>query len=159
LLNSFDDKGEIKLHIHQCLGCRLANKEQVVHLIYENDKLSCILDHDPFNAGHTMILPKQHLEESHEFSDEMNLSIMRAVQLLSKAINELYTPDGITICQNGGIFSELTHYHMHVVPRYTGQNFADFYQDGGAIDDPDEPFEKTAKKMRTYIERLVREEY
>jgi histidine triad (HIT) family protein len=32
---------------HQCLGCRLANKEQNVHLIYENDKLSCILDHDP----------------------------------------------------------------------------------------------------------------
>jgi histidine triad (HIT) family protein len=144
---------------HQCLGCRLANKEQNVHLIYENDKLSCILDHDPFNTGHVMIIPKEHLKEGHEFNEEMNLSVMRAVQLVSKAINLLYTPDGITICQNGGTFSELTHYHMHVVPRYKGQNFAEFYQEGSLIADPDEPFVKTTEKMKTLIERIVEKEY
>lgn len=52
---------------------------------------------------------------------------MKAAKLLSKAIKELFNPDGITICQNGGRFDELTHFHMHVVPRYEGQNFANFY--------------------------------
>jgi histidine triad (HIT) family protein len=147
------------LSTNQCLGCRLANKEQDVHLIYENDKLSCILDHDPFNTGHVMIIPKEHLEEGSEFNEEMNLSVMRAVQLVSKAINGIYNPDGITICQNGGIFSELTHYHMHVVPRYIGQNFAEFYQEDGVIDEPEEPLETTNEKMKTYIESLVEKEY
>lgn len=29
----------------------------------------------------------------------------------------------------GGIFNELTHYHMHVIPRYEGQSFAKFYSE------------------------------
>lgn len=37
--------------------------------------------------------------------------------------DELIYPNGITICQNGGFFNELTHYHMHVVPRYKNQSF------------------------------------
>ncbi|MGQ0441576.1 hypothetical protein ACT4UT_37660, partial [Bacillus sp. B-TM1] len=42
-------------------------------------------------------------------------------------IKVLYKPDGITVCQNGGVFNELTHYHMHVVPRYKERSFAEFY--------------------------------
>jgi histidine triad (HIT) family protein len=38
-----------------------------------------------------------------------------------------YKRAGITICQNGGIFSELSHFYMHVVPRYKHQSCADFY--------------------------------
>ncbi|MDG1595621.1 HIT family protein, partial [Bacillus cereus] len=53
--------------------------------------------------------------------------IMDASKLIAKAIKVLYKPDGITICQNGGIFNELTHYHMHVVPRYKERSFAEFY--------------------------------
>uniref|UniRef100_UPI0033792F37 HIT family protein n=1 Tax=Sutcliffiella sp. FSL R7-0096 TaxID=2921670 RepID=UPI0033792F37 len=54
---------------------------------------------------------------------------MKASILLSKALKHLYQPDGITINQNGGVFNELTHYHMHVVPRYEGQWFGDFYSE------------------------------
>jgi histidine triad (HIT) family protein len=148
-----------KLSNHHCLGCRLANKKEKVYLIYENENLSCILDHDPYNTGHVIILPKEHIEEGVEFSEEMSISVMKATQILSKTLNALYEPDGITICQNGGVFSELTHYHMHVVPRYIGQNFADFYQEGEALEDPDEPFEVTTEKMKSYIESLSAKEY
>jgi diadenosine tetraphosphate (Ap4A) HIT family hydrolase len=54
---------------------------------------------------------------------------MKASKVISTAIKELYNPDGITVTQNGGIFNELGHYHMHVVPRYRGQSFANFYSD------------------------------
>ena len=57
---------------------------------------------------------------------------MKASILLSKAIKRLFHPDGITICQNGGIFNELTHYHMHVVPRYKNQSFSIFYSNDEA---------------------------
>ncbi|MCA1053797.1 HIT family protein [Rossellomorea aquimaris] len=143
---------------HRCLGCRLANKEEKVYLVYENSLLSCILDHDPFNPGHVMILPKEHVEEGLEFNEEMNMAVMKAIQLLSKTINELYRPDGITICQNGGIFSDLTHYHMHVVPRFQGQDFAEFYIEIEEPEEPEEPFEVTAEKMRSYIGSLLEKE-
>lgn len=74
-----------------------------------------------------MILPKEHFEDVDELDIDTANAIIQASRLISKAIKELYKPDGITICQNGGIFSELSHFHMHVVPRYKHQSFADFY--------------------------------
>ncbi|PAD69549.1 HIT family protein [Bacillus sp. 7586-K] len=111
----------------KCLGCELANKMKRVNVVYEDDFICCILDHDPFNEGHVMILPKEHFEDVDELDEETANAIMQTSRLLSKAIKTLYRPDGITICQNGGRFSELSHYHMHVVPRYKHQSFADFY--------------------------------
>lgn len=113
----------------ECLGCALANQDLLVHVVYEDEFVCCFLDHDPFNEGHTLILPKKHFRFVDEFDSQTAISIMKASQLLSKAIKKLYTPDGITICQNGGTIDELSHYHMHVVPRYENQSFASFYTD------------------------------
>lgn len=43
----------------ECLGCRIANgSEPNVNIIYENELVTCVLDIDPFNEGHTLIFPK-----------------------------------------------------------------------------------------------------
>lgn len=110
-----------------CVGCSLSNKIAPVYVVYENDFVCCILDHDPFNEGHVMIIPKEHFEDIDELDTDTANAVIQAARLLSKVIKALYKPDGITICQNGGIFSELTHFHMHVVPRYKHQSFAEFY--------------------------------
>lgn len=97
-------------------------------MVYEDDFVCCILDHDPFNEGHALILPKKHFDDVDELDSETAIAIMKASQLLSKAFKKIYNPDGITICQNNGtVFNELSHYHMHVVPRFKNQSFASFY--------------------------------
>ncbi|KPU56760.1 HIT family protein [Bacillus wiedmannii] len=111
----------------ECLGCKLANEQEIIYQIYEDDYVTCFLDHEPFYPGHTLIVPKQHVVEVDELDDIVAKSIMDASKLIAKAIKLLYKPDGVTICQNGGIFNELTHYHMHVVPRYKERSFAEFY--------------------------------
>lgn len=111
----------------ECLGCALANQDLFVHVVYEDEFVCCFLDHDPFNEGHALILPKKHFRYVDEFDPQTAIAIMEASQLLSKAIKKLFNPDGITICQNGGKIDELSHYHMHVVPRYKNQSFASFY--------------------------------
>jgi diadenosine tetraphosphate (Ap4A) HIT family hydrolase len=49
---------------------------------------------------------------------------MDASQKLSKVIKDLFKPDGISICQNGRKFNDLTHYHMHLIPGYEGDGFS-----------------------------------
>lgn len=112
-----------------CLGCKLANNELETHVVYENEWITCILDHDPFNEGHVLILPKQHYRFIDEFDTETAVSVMKAAQLLSRAIMTALNPDGISICQNGGSFDDLTHFHMHIVPRLEDQDFSSFYTD------------------------------
>ncbi|WP_394188879.1 HIT family protein [Paenisporosarcina quisquiliarum] len=117
----------------ECIGCRLANEKEPVYVVFEDDYISCFLDHEPFNEGHVLILPKSHILDADELDESTADSIMKASMFISKAIKKLYKPDGITICQNGGVFNELTHYHMHVVPRYKDQPFATFYMEGEQI--------------------------
>jgi histidine triad (HIT) family protein len=141
-----------------CLGCQLANKNEAVNVVFEDDYVCCFLDHAPYNDGHVLILPKKHIKEVTELDENTSKSIMKTSILLSKAIKRLFNPDGITICQNGGIFDELTHYHMHVVPRYKDQSFATFY-----LEDDDEyiadlsDLTETKRKLREAIHEIIAE--
>lgn len=99
-------------------------------------------------------MPKQHVLEVDELADVVAKSIMDASKLIAKAIKLLYKPDGITVCQNGGIFNELTHYHMHVVPRYKERSFAEFYtvQPG---EKESHNLEETKALLKEEIERIL----
>lgn len=107
-----------------CLGCRLANSLEPVNIVYEDNNICCILDIAPFSEGHTLILPKKHFFELEELDDETVLAIIIASKKLSIVLKRLYGPDGISVCQNGGLFNELTHYHMHLIPRFQGDGFS-----------------------------------
>lgn len=76
-----------------CLGCNLANKNEPVYVVFEDEYVCCFLDHEPFNEGHTLILPKKHFHDVDELDEDMAKSIMEASIILSKAIKELYHPD------------------------------------------------------------------
>ncbi|KOO44309.1 HIT family protein [Priestia koreensis] len=138
-----------------CLGCQLASKELPVYVVFEDEHVCCILDHDPFNEGHVMILPKQHIHDVDELNDQTSLAIMKASRLLSKALKRLFNPDGITFAQNGGIFNELSHYHMHAVPRYKEQSFADFYGDETVVIEQESALKTTQHAMQQVIHELT----
>ena len=147
----FLERGE---SVVDCLGCKLANEEEKIYKIYEDDYVTCFLDHEPFYTGHTLIVPKQHVVEVDELDDVVAKSIMDASKLIAKAIKALYKPDGVTVCQNGGVFNELTHYHMHVVPIYKERSFAEYY-----TVQPEEKknhnFEETKRLLKEAIEQIL----
>lgn len=107
----------------ECLGCRLANKTEQSHIVYENALITCFLDIAPLNEGHTLILPKQHYLDVDELHTEIATAIMLVAAKISKALKLAYKPDGISVIQNGGKFNDLGHYHMHVFPRFEGDGF------------------------------------
>lgn len=138
-----------------CLGCNLANKVEAVNVVFEDDYVCCILDHNPYNEGHVLILPKKHIRYFDELDENTANSVIKASKIISKAIKKLFNPDGITVCQNGGAFDELTHFHMHIVPRYEGQNFADFFTEDGETNIEEESnLEETKRKIINTIKVL-----
>ncbi|WP_246608595.1 HIT family protein [Paenibacillus agaridevorans] len=109
--------------VPSCLGCRLANGLEEAHVVFENDYVTCLLDIDPLNEGHTLILPKLHFVELADTDISARHAIMNASVRISNALKTIYKPDGISIMQNGGSFNDLGHYHMHVFPRYNNDGF------------------------------------
>ncbi|MEH7607762.1 HIT family protein [Priestia megaterium] len=137
-----------------CLGCRLAKNKEKSHVIFEDLFVTCLLDHKPFNEGHLLILPKTHIVEIDEFDTEHMLSVMNAAKLMTKAVKTLFVPDGVTLSQNGGMFNELTHFHMHIVPRYQEECFGDFYTQIPQFAEKDDALAATAQKMRRVIQQM-----
>lgn len=107
----------------QCQFCNLANGIEFANIVYQTDFVCCFLDIDPIHEGHTLIVPKKHILDVEETDEATRLDIMNAAALLSTALKKHYSPDGVSIMQNGGYFNDVNHYHMHVFPRYKNDGF------------------------------------
>lgn len=62
----------------ECFGCNLANKQEPVNVVWEDDYVICFLDHEPYNEGHILILPKKHVRYFVELDENTSNSIMKA---------------------------------------------------------------------------------
>jgi len=79
-------------------------------------------------------------------------AVMRALMIISKAIKKQINPDGITICQNVGKFNDLSHYHMHIIPRYKRQSF--YIKGEKDITKEKAKFSKTKAALKNMFEEL-----
>jgi diadenosine tetraphosphate (Ap4A) HIT family hydrolase len=82
------------------------------------------MDIAPLNEGHILILPKLHYQNVDDLDEITANEIMKTSVLLTKLLKAQFQPDGITVIQNNGKFNDLSHYHMHVFPRYESDGFA-----------------------------------
>lgn len=107
-----------------CIFCKLANGDIPTNTIYEDEDFRVILDNSPATKGHALILPKQHYADLFEIEDEM---LAKAVKLAKKVISHeksVLGCDGYNVLQNNGEAAGQTvfHFHMHLIPRYAGEN-------------------------------------
>lgn len=103
-----------------CVFCKIINGEIPSHKIYEDADMIAILDANPVSRGHTLVIPKKHVETIHEAEDMEYLH--QGLVKVSNAIQEAFSPEGINIAQNNGEAAgqEVFHLHFHVTPIYDG---------------------------------------
>lgn len=105
-----------------CIFCKIANGEIPAATIYEDEEFRAILDLGPASKGHALILPKAHAANLFELPDETAGKAMVLAKRLAGELKEGLHADGINVLQNNGTAAGQTvfHFHMHLIPRYTG---------------------------------------
>ena len=105
-----------------CIFCKIANGEIPAATLYEDENFRVILDLGPASKGHALILPKSHAANIYELSDEMAAKAMILAKKMATAMTEALKCDGFNIVQNNGECAGQTvfHFHMHLIPRYKG---------------------------------------
>lgn len=98
-----------------CLFCKIANKEIESKIIYEDDEVIAFLDINPVAKGHTLLVPKKHLDNG--FDKDAYKYYEKAYQV-ANILKETYKWDGITIVQNNYYGQDIKHFHIHIIPRY-----------------------------------------
>jgi len=101
-----------------CIFCKIIEGEIPGHKIYEDENILAFLDTNPVSNGHTLVVPKKHVENIHEAS-EMNY-MWDGLTDISNGLKQAFDPEGINIIQNNGEASgqEVFHLHFHLIPRY-----------------------------------------
>ncbi len=78
-----------------CLGCRLANSQEKSHIIFEDSLVTCLLDHEPFNEGHLLILPKKHIVEKEEGMNHLCITFERSQVKVTNITIDIQLPEGL----------------------------------------------------------------
>lgn len=101
----------------------LHNEEDVV---YETANVFvCISLHHQENSGPTfLVIPKQHVENIYDISDELLAEVMQVSKLIALKCRELWNTDGITIWQHNepSGSQDVWHLHVHVKCRFQNDN-------------------------------------
>ena len=114
-----------------CIFCDIVNKKSDAYIVYENENVIAFLDNDPINEGHILLIPKKHYLDVDDIPSDLLTEIMEVSKMLVKAIKQVYKPNGYSVMQNGGIFNDVGHYHMHIFPRYYNDGFEFKYSNEG----------------------------
>jgi len=110
--------------MEDCVFCKIIDGEIPGHKVYETDNVVAFLDANPASKGHTLVVPKMHVENIHEASD-MDF-MWDALVKVSNAVEEAFDSEGLNISQNNGELAgqEVMHLHFHITPRYTGDEIS-----------------------------------
>jgi ATP adenylyltransferase len=77
----------------------------------------------PYTAGHMMIVPYEHVGDLESAAAETTAEMMLLTREASRALNEVYHPQGINLGMNLGRAAGAgiaSHIHMHILPRWNG---------------------------------------
>ncbi len=104
----------------ECLFCKIASKEIPAHIVYEDDAAVGFLDINPRAPGHTVVIPKVHVETILNLDAEAVGPVFGAVRNMTARLEKSLKPDGFTIGINYGRASGqvVDHLHIHVIPRW-----------------------------------------
>ncbi|SES63121.1 Diadenosine tetraphosphate (Ap4A) hydrolase [Oceanobacillus limi] len=107
-----------------CVFCEIINKREDAFIIFETEYVCCFFDKYPINKGHVLVVPKKHAPEFTDVDPKSLSQVILVAQKVAKALETLLKTDGITMMQNNGIFKDVDHYHMHVIPRFVNDGFS-----------------------------------
>ncbi len=105
-----------------CIFCKIANGEIPSATLYEDEDFRIILDLGPASKGHALLLPKEHYENLYVIPDDLAAKALPVAKKMITKLTEVLGCDGYNIVQNNGETAGQTvfHFHMHLIPRYKG---------------------------------------
>lgn len=96
-----------------------------------------LLNRYPYNSGHLLIMPAQHVANMEDLSKNMRANLIELANSSIKILKDVLKAQGINLGVNLGTFSGASspdHLHIHVLPRWRGDtNFLPLLADTKTI--------------------------
>ena len=108
-----------------CPFCDLIRGAGEVSMCYEDTDVVAFMDIQPVNAGHVLVVPREHYESLEDIPHSLATHLFEVAMLLAPVVKHVGDADGLNILVNSGAAAgqDVFHYHVHVIPRCPEDGF------------------------------------
>lgn len=137
-----------------CLFCRIIRGESEAADVFEDETCFAFLDHRPLFPGHTLLVPKPHIETLGDLPDDLLTPFFRNARLLARAVESAMEAEGTFVAMNNRVSQSVPHLHAHIVPRRRKDGLRGFfwprhkYDSEEALRRPQEAVRRAAAELR-----------
>jgi ATP adenylyltransferase len=144
------------LTMKRCVFCEAlkAPEDRIPAVLYRGRRNFVLLNRYPYTPGHLMIAPLRHVADFAEARPDERAELAELFQSALRVLRKAYAPHGFNAGMNLGASAGAGvagHYHLHVVPRWTGDS--NFMPLVGATKVFIEDLDATYRKLRPLFDQ------
>ena len=109
--------GLMSVHGDACVFCKIINKTLPASIVYEDADHVAFLDARPLFEGHTLLVPRAHVETLADLPPDAVAPFFTLTQRLSRRDPAGDGRAGTFVAMNNIVSQSVPHLHCHVVPR------------------------------------------
>ncbi|MEK7617077.1 MAG: HIT family protein [Patescibacteria group bacterium] len=129
-----------------CIFCKIIKGDIPSYKIHENDKFYSFLSIGPHHEGHTLVIPKTHVDDFFDMDEALLKEILLYSKPLADALERAFKPKtgrvGVVVA---GL--EIPHAHLHLIPM---DQVSDLYFSSAKSASPEE-LQQTLDKIKTAL--------
>lgn len=109
-----------------CIFCRIIGGEEMVSLVYEDDRAIAFLDIQPVSQGHTLIVSREHYATIFDLPDDLLAHCTSIAKRLARGLQRAVGAEAVNLFSANGRAGgqDVLHFHLHLIPIQEGQPFA-----------------------------------
>lgn len=100
-----------------CIFCKIVEGKIPCSKVWEDESFLAFLDINPVNPGHTLLIPKKHIDNAFDLEDGLYSGLFGAAKHLSGPIRKATGAGRIGVIIEGFL---VHHAHIHLVPINSG---------------------------------------
>jgi len=110
-----------------CVFCSIVSGQTPAQWVLDTPTVVAVLDHRPLFAGHTLVMPRDHVVTLRELPDDLRDDLFARVQQVAAAVQDAMGAQGSFVAMNNVVSQSVPHLHVHAVPRVKGDGLRGFF--------------------------------
>lgn len=108
-----------------CVFCRIIHGEEMVSIVYEDDRAVAFMDIQPMSPGHLLVVSREHYENLFDTPDELVAHCLRVAKRLAPGIRQATGAEAVNLFSANGRAGgqDVLHFHLHLIPVKEGEEF------------------------------------
>jgi histidine triad (HIT) family protein len=118
-----------------CVFCQIVQGREAASIVWQDELTMAFLDLRQFHAGHTLVIPRQHMRDIRELDHTTGAALMAAVARITRAVAAAFPNEGMSVWHSIGeaAHQEVPHLHIHVHPRLPDDRLLQVYPSAPAL--------------------------